>query len=492
MIQHVPALVILEINSKGGSILDRLESNGIEAVRPKPSENLAAAIKRVDPDVLFIDLTQPSESTREFREAVQTSRGALALPVLTLIDSNPGPADFENCHSFAADDFITAATSDGEICGRIHALSQLGHGRHQIALRDSFEELANRSPEGIITYVAEGEITYANPAAQAFFSSKISVGAQVFDLFASESRPLLQEAADSAVLDRIAPVPVRVKLAAPLNPCYEATATASRLNGDRKLLSLRLVNTCEELDDNLIVSQRLDVLGQLTGGLAHDLNNVLNAVIGGATLLEMDADNTLRPQIQTILTTAKRGGDLLQQLLLFSRGSDKAHEPTDLIDASRECASIVADSFPRNIEVRFKGPSNNELPEIEANAAQLHQIVMNLCVNARDGMPGGGELTITTGECHLSPQEIEKIDGAGAEGHYLTVSVKDSGTGIPAEIRSRIFEPFFSTKPKGKGTGLGLPTVVRLMQLHGGFVTLQSSTEIGTSVTCYFPCESPH
>jgi len=492
MIQPIPALVILAINSKGGSILDRLESNGIEAVRPKPSESLTDAIKRVDPDVLFIDLTPTSEPTGNLREALQTSRVTRALPVLTLIDSNPGPGDFENCNLFAADDFITAATSDAEICWRIQALSKVGHDRHRIVRRDSFEKLATRSPEGIITFVADGEITYANPTAQAFFSSKISVGGQVFDLFASESRPLLRVAADSAALGRVAPVPVRVKLAAPLKPCYEATATASKLNGDRKLLSLHLINTCEELDDNLIVSQRLDVLGQLTGGLAHDLNNVLNAVIGGATLLEMDADNALRPQIQTILTTAKRGGDLLQQLLIFSRGSDETHEPTDLSDASRECASIVADSFPRNIEVRFKGPSNNELPEIEANAAQLHQIVMNLCVNARDGMPEGGELTIATGECHLSPQEIEKIDGAVAGGHYLTISVKDSGIGIPAEIRSRIFEPFFSTKPRGKGTGLGLPTVVRLMQLHGGFVTLESDTGIGTSVTCYFPCESPH
>ena len=178
---------------------------------------------------------------------------------------------------------------------------------------------------------------------------------------------------------------------------------------------------------------------------------------------------------------------MLQQLLLFSRGSDISPEPTDLIEVARECAAISADTFPNNIEVRFRGPNTDGFPIIEANIAQIHQILMNLCVNARDGMPQGGQLTIAAGKCYLDSEQVHELEGAEVEGDYLTIEVRDSGVGIPPEVRSRIFEPFFTTKPKGKGTGLGLPTVMRLMQLHGGFVSVDSTAETGTSVKCYFP-----
>lgn len=492
MLQQVPALVVLEIISSGESILDRIESSGIQAIKLNSCEDLTSAIKRVDPDVLLIHLPQPSESAQKCFEALQSDQSARTLPVLALLASNSTPADLEPQNVFAPDDFITATTSEEEICWRLQMLSKLGGDRRRLALQESFEELITQCNEGVIIFDPGERITYRNPSAQALFSSQVNVGGSVFDLFDSDSRLSLQDAAGGPAAPIANSARIRVKLSKPRMPCYEAEAIFGQLSRNRKLLNLRLINTSDELDDNLILSQRLDVLGQLTGGLAHDLNNVLNAVIGGATLLELDAGTALRPQIQTILKTAKRGGDLLQQLLLFSSGSDKALESTDLIEIARECASIVADTFPRNIEVKFKGTPDNDFPVIEANAAQLHQIVMNLCVNARDSMPDGGEITITAGKCLLSPQDIEEIDGATVEGHYLTTNVRDSGAGIPSDIRSRIFEPFFSTKPKGKGTGLGLPTVVRLMQLHGGFVTINSSTEKGTSVTCYFPYELPH
>lgn len=488
MPHHLTALVAIEITSIRQNMLSRLRNKLVETIELREDDDLLTVIKREAPDVLIVHWRGPNNPIKSWVEHPTTIPSLRLLPVLAVLDQPVSSVDCEKMRDAEISDFVPVGITDNELIWRLHTLSRQGHDRRLFAQREPFEEFTTHAPDGIIIADASSKILYTNPAARALFDSSVAFTGSVFDLFSEASQPLLNDYL--ALSQTKIAEPLRVKMAHPRSPFYEAEITTRNLSESRRIFSIRLFNTSNELDDNTIVAQRLDILGQLTGGIAHDLNNVINAVVGGTTLLEMDADKSLRPQIQSILKTAKRGGELLHQLLLFSRGSEVTQEPTNLCEITRECAAIAADTFPRNIEIRYRGPPNNDYPSIRANSAQIHQIVMNLCVNARDGMPNGGELTIATARCFLTPEAVSAIDGAKIGGNYQTVEVCDSGTGIPPEIRARIFEPFFTTKPKGKGTGLGLPTVMRLMQLHGGFVTVESTSERGTTVKCYFPSES--
>ncbi len=485
MSTSLTALVAIEAGPFRETLSQRLRAAGVREMDITPGADLTAIMAQAKPDLAVVHLGRASQFGEDCCQALHTGSVTPALPLLAIVESPAQSAVLKTAHTLGIDDFILSTASDAEFVWRIQALQRLRADRRLYRTREPWEHFVMTCADGILVCDATGEITFANATARALFPSELNDTSRPLDLFDSPSQAALRKIEASAGSAPAAAV--QVKLTSACAGSEIAHVTVSPLGQDERLWTIRLINPSGEMDHNTIVSQRLDILGQLTGGIAHDLNNVLNAVIGGTTLLELDAASALQPQIRSILKTAKRGGDLLQQLLLFSRGSDVCHELTDLNEIARECAAIAADTFPHHVEVRFRAPQNGQFPKIEANPAQLHQILMNLCVNARDGMPNGGQLTIATGRCHLTPEEVTAVQEAKVEGDYLTVEVSDSGTGIPPEVRDRIFEPFFSTKPKGRGTGLGLPTVLRLMQLHGGFLTVDSDTDKGTAVKCYFP-----
>ena len=218
------------------------------------------------------------------------------------------------------------------------------------------------------------------------------------------------------------------------------------------------------------------------------MNNILSAIYGSAQLIEMKGGQDYKIHLDQIITSTERGASMLRQLMMFARGDDEALELTSPTAPTAEVAGMIKETFGRLYEVNYEAAA--DLPRVLVDPTQIHQIVMNLCVNARDAMPDGGQLTISLTR-RTVPSGLTAVMGDNpAAGDYVVLSVRDNGTGIPAHILPKLFDPFFSTKPKGKGTGLGLATVIRLVRRHKGFVTLETTLGQGTCFHCHFPIEA--
>jgi PAS domain S-box-containing protein len=240
-----------------------------------------------------------------------------------------------------------------------------------------------------------------------------------------------------------------------------------------------------QLEAQFLRAQRLESIGALASGIAHDLNNVLAPILMGAPLLrEMSKDETSRHLLKTMESSALRGAAIVKQVLTFARGVEGervALQPRHLL---REMEGIAEETFPKSI--RIESDVASDLWPVLGDSTQLHQVLMNLCVNARDAMPGGGVLTLNAANIVLTKETAGKIPGA-QPGSYVCLRVIDTGTGIPPEIEAKIFEPFFTTKGVGKGTGLGLSTVVGIVRSHGGFVRVASKVGQGSAFELYLP-----
>ncbi|MEH2227407.1 hybrid sensor histidine kinase/response regulator [Nostoc sp.] len=243
----------------------------------------------------------------------------------------------------------------------------------------------------------------------------------------------------------------------------------------------------KHLEAQLFRAQRLESIGTLASGIAHDLNNILTPILAGAQLLPLkfpNADERTRHLLEILEINARRGADLVKQVLSFARGVEGKHITLQLRHIIVEIAKILKETFPKSIEISTNIPQ--DLWMVSGDSTQLHQVLMNLCVNARDAMSNGGTLSISA-ENMLIDANYARMNLEAKEGPYIVITVSDTGVGIPKEMLDRIFEPFFTTKDVGQGTGLGLSTVLGIVKSHGGFVNVYSELESGTSFKVYLP-----
>jgi PAS domain S-box-containing protein len=253
--------------------------------------------------------------------------------------------------------------------------------------------------------------------------------------------------------------------------------------------SLLIINTDiterKLLEEQFLRAQRLESLGVLVSGIAHDLNNSLSPIIMGVGIVREEVTSPdLESILNTMHTSARRSAEMVKQMLTFVRGgeSKKAHiYPAQL---AKEMGKIISDTFPKSIRCRVR-VGQSAWP-VYGLPTQLHQVLLNLCVNARDAMPDGGTLTLSVENASLKPADVAAHPGA-KPGNYLCLGVADTGAGIPAGQLKKIFEPFFTTKAPGKGTGLGLSTSLGIVKSHGGFIAVQSKVGHGTEFKFYLP-----
>lgn len=241
----------------------------------------------------------------------------------------------------------------------------------------------------------------------------------------------------------------------------------------------------KRLEENFLRVQRMEGIGALAGGIAHDLNNILAPILMvGPLLREKVSDPESRDLIDTMEECAQRGSDTIKQLLTFARGKPGVRAPVSVRDLVSGMEKLIRETFPRNIQSRVNSPA--DLWPILGDNTQIHQAIMNLCVNARDAMPEGGTLTLTA-ENAILDKSFAAIAPDARPGEHVCVRVSDTGTGIPLEHLDHIFDPFFTTKEIGKGTGLGLATVLGIVRGHGGFVRVNSQVGQGTTFELYLP-----
>jgi len=239
------------------------------------------------------------------------------------------------------------------------------------------------------------------------------------------------------------------------------------------------------LESQLQQAQKLESIGTLASGIAHDFNNILGIIMGHASLLDRLRDNvkSYSESVSAIMKAAKRGASLVKQLMLFARKTEPLLEPVSVNDIASEITKLLQETFPKTI--KFSMFLQKDLPIITADASQIHQVLLNLLVNARDAMPKGGALSISTEA--VDGDAVSVRFGKATARRYVKLEVADTGIGMDELTRQKVFEPFFTTKGPSKGTGLGLAVVFGIVSHHNGFIEVKSESGKGTSFFLYFP-----
>jgi PAS domain S-box-containing protein len=239
-----------------------------------------------------------------------------------------------------------------------------------------------------------------------------------------------------------------------------------------------------ELEDQLRQSQKLEAIGTLAGGIAHDFRNILNGIIGYGELIREELQGvTAHQDMEELLRFAERGKELVARILTFSRRQGGERKPMPLSEAVSEAVKLIRATLPSSVEI---GLEIRETPRVMADSTSVHQVITNLATNASQAMPGGGRLSVILEKAYVR-DSFARANPQLHEGEYGILTVKDNGQGMDAATRARAFEPFFTTKAPGAGTGLGLAMVHGIMKEHDGAVLLSSELGRGTTVRCYFP-----
>lgn len=366
---------------------------------------------------------------------------------------------------------------------------------------EKYRSLVESVPYGIQENDLSGTITYSNKAHHAIlgYPQGELVGKKIWDMHAYDSdKEALKEYFMKLVNDQPEPTPYFGKNRAKdgeivdvqVNWAYERDAQG-RLIGFVSVITditnlKRLEKEREKLREQLYHAQNLASIGKLAGGVAHNFNNLLTVIMGYASMLltEIRENDPLRDYVQRILKSSNTAASLTQDLLAFCREQPICPEPVNLNEIVKESETLLAKLIREDIKLEVMLSARNCI--VMVDSYQIGNVLMNLATNARDAMPKGGLLTISTDVVEMDKTFV-KAHGYGEIGKYALISVSDTGMGMDEDTKSRIFEPFFTTKEVGKGTGLGLASVYGIVKQHNGYIEVDSAPGKGTTFKIYLP-----
>jgi two-component system cell cycle sensor histidine kinase/response regulator CckA len=355
-----------------------------------------------------------------------------------------------------------------------------------------FARLFNSAPVAIATLDGDGAIRTTNAAFARLFGRKIDATSGkvlLADIAAAEGDKALRRAVDAAVGGEGMVEPVDVVLVADKDRSvrfYLSPVGHTDVEGEAAIAYA--IDTTEQraLEMQFAQSQKMQAIGQLAGGIAHDFNNMLTAIIGFSDFLLLNHRPT-DPAFQDIMNikqNANRAAGLVRQLLAFSRQQTLRLELLQLGDVLPDLSELLGRLIGENVELKLE--TSGDLWPVRTDLNQFEQVIVNLAVNARDAMPGGGKLIIRT--ANVGPADLVLFNQHRIEpGDYVMIEVIDTGTGMPPEVMAKIFEPFFSTKEVGRGTGLGLSTVYGIVKQTGGYIFAESEEGAGSTMRVLLP-----
>jgi two-component system, cell cycle sensor histidine kinase and response regulator CckA len=346
---------------------------------------------------------------------------------------------------------------------------------------------------GIATGDLDGKVIDANDAVLAllgFTKEDVAAGSMRWDaLTPPEYREADRLAVEQLLTTGVAPLWEKqfIRKDGSRVPVLIGVATLTGMSGATEAVSF-IVDIAErkKLEQQLRQAQKVEAIGQLAGGIAHDFNNLLGIIIGYSEMFEerLAPDDPLRPNAEQIKKAGRRAASLTRQLLAFSRQQALEPRVLDLNAVIADTLKMLRRLIDENVElVSVPEPA---LGQVSADQGQIEQIIMNLTVNARDAMPHGGKLTISTGNAEMDDAFVRRNPGA-IPGSYVVLSVSDTGCGMDQDTQAHIFEPFFTTKGEGKGTGLGLATVCGVVKQSGGYISVESEPGKGSTFRIYLP-----
>nr|WP_290222499.1 response regulator [Trichocoleus desertorum] len=395
------------------------------------------------------------------------------------------------------------ADGDGQVVRMTGFIVDISEAKRDEVVRKHYEEalretsqmlqaLIQASPLAIVVLDPQSRVQLWNPAAQEIFDwSESEVLGEILPIVPTTKQGEFQTFVQRVLQgESFAGVEVsRQKRDGSLLELNLSTAPLRNANGEvTGMIAMLLdVTAKKQLEAQAFRAQRMESIGTLASGIAHDLNNLLTPILSSAQLLLMPTklpEDKKQKLLKTMEASTKRAAALVKQVLLFARGVEGKRITLQMSHLITEIRQIAQETFPKWIEVKADVDPN--LWMVAGDTTQLHQALLNLCVNARDAMPDGGTLKITASNVWLD-EKYAQLNIDAKVGPYVLVTVTDTGTGIPSNIIDRVFEPFFTTKEVGQGTGLGLSTVVGIVKGHGGFVQVQSQMGQGTEFRLYLP-----
>ena len=368
-------------------------------------------------------------------------------------------------------------------------ITEVKHAEEQIREQAA---LLDHAQDAILVQDLEGRITYWNKSAEGVFgwTAQEALGRKAQELL--YETPEAYHASLAAALTRgdwIGEVTKRTKAESDVLVEGRWTIVRDEAGHPKAVLVVDTdITERKKIEAHFFRAQRMESIGTLAGGIAHDLNNVLGPIIMAVDLLKSRIkDPQDRNLLELVEASGKRGVDMVKQVLFFARGIEGRRVAVCPIQLVKDLEGIIRDTFPKILSIEADAPEGTW--NMPGDRTQLHQVLLNLCVNARDAMPRGGRLRLSARNW-VADEQFAAMHPQAAPGSYVILEVADTGEGMPPEVMERIFDPFFTTKEIGKGTGLGLSTTHAIVKSHGGFITVDSAPGKGTTFQVHLPAES--
>ena len=350
--------------------------------------------------------------------------------------------------------------------------------------------LLDQAQDAIFACDLERRITYWNRAAERIYgwTAQEALGQDLFALLFAEAAQQAEEAEKATIAhgEWAGERRLTTRDGRTIDVASRWTLMRDERAQPRSILVIDTdITDKKRIEAQFLRAQRMESLGTLAGGIAHDLNNVLAPILMAIEMLRLKVpDESSQHWLAILQQSAQRGQQMVKQLLSFARGAEGRPIPLQLRYVMKDFVKIVRETFPKSISVEAE--IAGDLWMVSADATQIHQVLMNLAVNARDAMPAGGTLRVRA-ENVLIDESYARMSLEAKPGRFVRLTVADTGVGMTSEVMERIFEPFYTTKEPGKGTGLGLSTALAIVKSHGGFITVQSEPQRGARFEVYLP-----
>ena len=454
-------------------------------------EDGLAAIRSNKYDVALVDYRLGAHNGLELlREA---NEYGCSTPIILLTGQGDIEVDVSAMEAGAAD-YLSKGDIDAPILER-----SIRYARERKAAEERIRKqaaLLDKARDAIIAYDMDGRVVYWNKSAERLtgWSAEEMMGEHARErIYNDEQRKKLESCRAALEKEGEWKGELQQKTRDGDELVVESRWTLVR-NSDGTPESVLVINTDiterKQLEQQFLRSQRMESIGRLVSGIAHDLGNLLVPISLGVKVLQQrfGDDEKANRTLSMIQNSAERGSDMVDQVLAFARGVEGERVALQPDAVIREVRKITTETFPDRVEIDVD--VEGDLQPVVGDATQIQQVLMNLCVNARDAMPDGGTLTLRAENVDLSESEARRnIDAE--PGSYVVITVADTGTGMPDEVLDKVFEPFYTTKPEGEGTGLGLSTAYSIIKSHDGFIDVTSEEGEGTTFRLFIPTAPP-
>lgn len=515
MSEYPGHVLVVDDNPQNVDLLAlRLDREHYQVATATSGSEALRKIEQDEFDAVLLDLMMPEMDGLETLRRIRELHPLSMLPVI-MVTAKTGSDTTVAAFEAGANDYVRKPVDFQVLLARLAA--HIGRKEAEARLRVVNEELEERVrertqaletkeahlealletvPNGIISIGADGFIRSMNRAAENMFglSSNEAIGQSVSNFLDGDYAAQFDEYMKSDPESRnsmgaIGSVCRQVAAIRRNGEVFPAELAVGELKTDSAHLFVGILRDITErvtMERQLLQSQKLDAIGKLTGGVAHDFNNLLTVIMGNLQLLErtIQGDEQAISRVSKIMVAAKSGADLTRRLLTFSRQQVLETETVDVNDLVRDMEGLLHRTMGENIEIKAIFGEGPHFGRTDRN--QLESALLNLCINARDAMPNGGQLIIETARRTLGGAYARRHTEL-SPGEYVVLSVTDTGTGISDDIWQHIFDPFFTTKDKDKGTGLGLSTIFGFMKQSGGHINAHSELDIGSTFKLYIP-----